>query len=60
MRIQVYKNPRTGAIKVYGEVDVVDEDGKVLESYLNPNFCGCGKSKSVRCDGSHKKGKENV
>ena len=48
-------NPASGSIKVTGLVDIVDAEGKVIESIDNPKFCGCGLSKEKPfCDGSHK------
>ena len=48
-------NPASGSIRLTGEVDFVDADGKVIESIDAPKLCGCGLSKEKpRCDGSHK------
>lgn len=54
-RPQAFINPASGSIRVTGTMDLVDADGKVIESVENPKFCGCGLSKGKpRCDGSHK------
>lgn len=48
-------NPASGSIRLTGQVDIVDAEGKVIESIENPKFCGCGLSKGKPfCDGSHK------
>jgi 2-keto-4-pentenoate hydratase len=50
-----FVNPASGSIKVTGSVDIVDAEGKVIESIDSPKFCGCGLSKEKPfCDGSHK------
>jgi CDGSH-type Zn-finger protein len=52
---QVFINPKSGSIRVTGVIDIIDAEGKVLESIENPKFCGCGQSKEKPlCDGSHK------
>ena len=52
----IFVNPKSGSIKISGEVDRVDVDGNVIESLTNPKLCGCGLSKDKPwCDGSHKK-----
>jgi CDGSH-type Zn-finger protein len=52
---QVFINPKSGSIRVTGVIEIVDAEGKVLESIENPKFCGCGQSKEKPlCDGSHK------
>jgi len=48
-------NPASGSIRLTGEVDFVDAEGKLIESIDAPKLCGCGLSKDKpRCDGSHK------
>jgi CDGSH-type Zn-finger protein len=48
-------NPKSGSIRITGTVEMVDSEGKVLETLENPKFCGCGQSKEKPfCDGSHK------
>lgn len=48
-------NPASGSIRLTGEVDFVDAEGKLIESIDAPKLCGCGLSKEKpRCDGSHK------
>ena len=48
-------NPASGSIRLTGEVDFVDAEGKVIESIDAPKLCGCGLSKDKpRCDSSHK------
>ena len=50
-----FVNPASGSIKLTGAVDIVDAEGKVIESIDGPKFCGCGLSKGKPfCDGSHK------
>ena len=52
---QVFINPKSGSIRVTGVIEIVDAEGKVLETIENPKFCGCGQSKEKPlCDGSHK------
>ena len=52
---QVFVNPKSGSIRLSGNVDLVDSDGNILETLENPKFCGCGLSKEKPfCDGSHK------
>jgi len=46
-----------GSIRVTGEVDFLDADGKVLETKSDFSLCRCGHSKEKPfCDGSHKAG----
>ncbi len=48
-------NPKSGSIRITGVVDIVDAEGKVIETIENPKFCGCGQSiEKPLCDGSHK------
>ena len=50
--MQIKKN---GSIRVTGEVDFVDADGKVLETKTEFSLCRCGHSKEKPfCDGSHR------
>ena len=50
----IFVNPKSGSIKISGEVDRVDVDGNVIESLTNPKLCGCGLSKDKPwCDSSH-------
>ena len=52
---QAFINPASGSIRLTGEVDFVDAEGKVIESIDAPKLCGCGLSRDKpRCDGSHK------
>ncbi len=52
---QAFINPASGSIRLTGDVDLVDAEGKVIESIDAPKFCGCGLSKGKPfCDGSHK------
>jgi len=52
---QAFINPKSGSIRITGVVELVDADGKVLETIENPKFCGCGQSREKPlCDGSHK------
>ena len=46
---------KNGSIRVNGEVDFVDADGKVLETKTDFSLCRCGHSKEKPfCDGSHR------
>lgn len=50
----IFQNPKSGSIKVSGDVDIVDVDGKVLKSAADPKLCGCGLSQDKPfCDKSH-------
>ena len=52
IKMQIKKN---GSIRVTGEVDLVDADGKVLETKTDFSLCRCGHSKEKPfCDGSHR------
>ena len=52
---QAFVNPASGSIRLTGEVEFVDAEGKLIESIEAPKLCGCGLSKEKpRCDGSHK------
>ena len=52
---KVFINPKSGSIRITGTVDMVDAEGKVIETMENPKLCGCGQSKEKPlCDGSHK------
>ena len=52
IKMQIKKN---GSIRVTGEVDFVDADGKVLETKTDFSLCRCGHSKEEPfCDGSHR------
>lgn len=52
---QAFVNPASGSIRLTGEIDFVDAEGRVFESIKAPKLCGCGLSKNKpRCDGSHK------
>ena len=52
IKMQIKKN---GSIRVTGEVDFVDADGKVLETKTDFSLCRCGHSKEKPfCDGSHR------
>ena len=52
---QAFINPKSGSSRITGVGELVDADGKVLETIENPKFCGCGQSKEKPlCDGSHK------
>ena len=44
-----------GSIRVTGEVDFVDSEGKVLRTETAFSLCRCGHSKDKPfCDGSHR------
>ena len=46
---------KNGSIRVTGEVDFVEADGKVLETKTDFSLCRCGHSKEKPfCDGSHR------
>jgi 2-oxopent-4-enoate/cis-2-oxohex-4-enoate hydratase len=50
----IFVNPKSGSIKINGEVELVDVDGKVIDTLTNPKLCGCGLSKDKPwCDSSH-------
>jgi len=52
IKMQIKKN---GSIRVTGEVDFIDADGKVLETKTDFSLCRCGHSKEKPfCDGSHR------
>ena len=52
IKMQIKKN---GSIRVTGEVDFVDAEGKVLETKTDFSLCRCGHSKEKPfCDGSHR------
>lgn len=54
-KVQAFINPASGSIRLTGEVEFVDANGKIIGSVESPKFCGCGLSKEKpRCDGSHK------
>jgi len=52
---KIYRNER-GQIKVLkGEVQLVNEDGSPIKHHPTKfSICGCGRSQSLLCDGSHK------
>lgn len=55
MRTQVFINPKSGSIRITGDIDIVDIDGNVIETVANIKLCGCGLTKDKPiCDGSHK------
>jgi 2-oxo-3-hexenedioate decarboxylase len=50
----IFQNPKSGSIKVTGNFDVVDHEGKVIKSVSDPKLCGCGLSQDKPfCDKSH-------
>jgi CDGSH-type Zn-finger protein len=52
IKMQFKKN---GSIRVIGEVDFVDAEGKVIETKTDFSLCRCGHSKEKPfCDGSHR------
>jgi len=52
---QIFINPKSGSIRISGDVDFIDGDGVVIRSESNVKLCGCGHSKDKPyCDGSHK------
>ena len=53
--VKLYRNER-GQIKlVEGTVQLVNEDGSAIRHHPNKfSICGCGRSQSILCDGSHK------
>jgi 2-oxopent-4-enoate/cis-2-oxohex-4-enoate hydratase len=51
----IFVNPKSGSIRISGEVDFIDADGVVVRTESNVKLCGCGRSKDKPyCDGSHK------
>ena len=58
-RTQIFINPKSGSIRISGDVDFIDAEGSVIRSESNVKLCGCGRSKDKPyCDGSHKEIKE--
>lgn len=54
-RVRIRPKP-SGSIKVIGTVDIVDEEGNLLETKSNFSLCGCGLSNEKPfCDDSHKR-----
>ena len=53
--VKLFRNER-GQIKVLeGDVQLVNEDGSEVRHHATKfSICGCGRSKSILCDGSHK------
>jgi CDGSH-type Zn-finger protein len=53
-RPKIFIKPN-GSIRVTGEVDFVDAEGKVIETKESFSLCRCGHSKEKPfCDGSHR------
>jgi CDGSH-type Zn-finger protein len=52
---KLFRNQR-GQIKVLeGTVELVNEDGSKIRHHESKfSICGCGRSQSILCDGSHK------
>jgi len=52
--VKLFRNEK-GQIKVLeGEVQLVNEDGSEIRHHKSKfSICGCGRSKSILCDGSH-------
>lgn len=53
--VKLYRNER-GQIKVAeGSVQLINEDGSEVRHHPTKfSICGCGRSQSLLCDGSHK------
>ena len=53
--VKLYRNEK-GQIKgLKGAVQLVNEDGTALRHHPSKfSICGCGRSQSILCDGSHK------
>jgi len=53
--VKLFRNEK-GQIKVLeGEVQLVNEDGTSVRHHPSKfSICGCGRSVSILCDGSHK------
>jgi len=52
---QIFINPKSGSIRISGDVEFIDADGVLIRSESNVKLCGCGHSKDKPyCDGSHK------
>lgn len=53
--VKLFRNER-GQIKVLeGDVQLVNEDGSEVRHHATKfSICGCGRSISILCDGSHK------
>ena len=53
--VKVFINPKSGSIRITGEVDIIDIEGNVLETVSSIKLCGCGLTKDKPiCDGAHK------
>jgi 2-oxopent-4-enoate/cis-2-oxohex-4-enoate hydratase len=53
--IKVFVSPKSGSIKITGQVDLVDIEGNVISTHTDPKFCGCGLTQGAPwCDSSHK------
>ena len=51
---RVTLRPR-GPLVIAGDFEVVDEEGKILDSKPQMSFCRCGLSQKLPfCDGTHK------
>jgi 2-oxo-3-hexenedioate decarboxylase len=51
---EIFQNPKSGSIRVSGQVEIVDAEGNILKSVTDPKFCGCGLSQDKPfCDKSH-------
>ena len=54
-KTKIFINPRSGSIRISGDVDFVDAQGNLIKSESNIKLCGCGHSQDKPyCDGSHK------
>ena len=53
--VKLYRNEK-GQIKVLeGTVQLFNEDGSAIRHHSSKfSICGCGRSQTVLCDGSHK------
>lgn len=53
--VKLFRNEK-GQIKLLeGQVELVGSDGKTIRHHPTKfSICGCGKSKTILCDGSHK------
>lgn len=50
----IFINPKSGSIKISGDIDLIDGEGKVVRSLTDSKLCGCGLSKNKPfCDSSH-------
>ncbi len=59
--VKLYRNEK-GQIKVVeGAVQLVNQDGTAVRHHPSKfSICGCGRSQTILCDGSHKLTEEEL